>query len=137
IKLDKLPPLAQMPVAPVVKEFIKTIGRFDSTSEFQYKLAKWHRDKHNYYAAYLTLVEAIVSYACEECYFNETDKDERDGAKKLIVTNPKFDYLKPIYRNVNNIRAHLAHAMDIKENNDQIKKVLNDAIETLKEVMIR
>lgn len=136
IKLDKLPPIAQMTVAPVVKEFIKTIGKFESTSEFQYKLAKWHRDKHNYYAAYLTLIEAIVSYACEQCYFNETDKDNRDEAKKLIVTNQKFDYLKPIYRQVNNIRAHLAHAMEIRENNDQIKKVLNEAIDELKEVIL-
>ena len=136
IKLDKLSPIAQMTVAPVVKEFIKTIGRFESTSEFQYKLAIWHRDKHNYYAAYLTLVEAIVTYACEQCYFDETDKTDREEAKKIIDENPKFDYLKPIYHNVKKIRNHLAHAREIKENNDRIKRVLNDAIDNLKEILI-
>lgn len=133
IKFDKLPPIAQMTVGPVVKEYINTIGKCKSTSKFQYKLAKWHRDKHNYYAAYLTLAEAIVSYVCERCLLNETDKAARDDAKDIIKQNPEFRSLYSIYSKVKHIRNHLAHAREIKENNEQIKRALNDAISQFKD----
>ena len=135
IKLDSLPTIAKMTVSPVVKDFIKSIGSFNSTSEFQYKLAKWQRDKHNYYAAYLTAVEAIVSYVCEKCLFNENEKSDREKAKHNIDTDPRFEKIKDIYHTINNIRNCLAHSLDITEKNDMIKKILNSAIDALKNII--
>lgn len=135
IDFDNMPPIAKMTVAPVVKEFISSIGKFRSTSEFQYKLAKWHRDKHNYFAAYLTLVEAIVTYVCEVCLFDDTSETDRNEAKKKLRNNDNFNELSEIYTNLNRTRNYLAHALEIPSSNDMIKKALNEAIDKLKFVM--
>ncbi|MBD5357743.1 MAG: TIGR02221 family CRISPR-associated protein [Bacteroides sp.] len=136
IKLDNLSPIAKMTISPVVKEFIQSIGSFSSTSEFQYKLAKWHRDKHNYYAAYLTLVEAIITYVCEECSLAENDKDERENAKERLLKNPDYKDLKKIYGPLNDVRRRLAHSLEIKDNNANIKKRLNDALIKVEDIIL-
>lgn len=138
MKLENLPPIAKMTITPVVKDFIHAIGNFKSTSEFQYKLAKWHRDKHNYYAAYLTLVEAIVTYGCEICRFNDTSKIERDKIKgKLSSDDNNFKELSEIYCLLNENRNSLAHASEIPSSNDVIKRTLNEAIDRLGKILVK
>lgn len=133
--LNSLPSIAKMTIGPVVKDFINTIGNFKTTSEFQYNLAKWHRDRHNYYAAYLTLVESIITYVCDECLLCNTNKNDRDLVKKEKINLPKFENINEIYIRVKDLRNALAHASDTRENNEAIKKTLNKAIDDLKPII--
>lgn len=135
INLDELPAIARMTVTPVVRSFIREVKPDGSTSEFQYKLAKWYRDKHNYSAAYLTLVESIVTYVCEKCRFDGSIKDDRDMAKIQILKNPDFAKLKKVYVPLNRIRNCMAHALPTVENSKNLVKLLNQSIEDLKELL--
>ena len=136
IPLDTLPPIEKMTIAPVISDFIRSIGKYRSTAEFQYKLAKWQCDKHNYYAAYLTLVEAIVSYVCELCSLKDNDKEEREQAKDILnkrpqaILNqyPKLPGVINLYQRVNSKRNKLAHAVEIRANNENIKKTLTETL---------
>jgi len=145
VSVEKLPDIAKMTVAPVIKDFKSRLGTFNSTSEFQYKLARWHWDKHNYSSAYLTLTEAIITYVCEECKWNYTDQTEREKAKDKLVNyfedkewpqkHPEYKTLKKVYNNINGIRNTIAHAIEHKRSNREIIKTLKDAIEQLGKIL--
>lgn len=140
---EGLPLIARMTIAPVVQEFIKQIGDCKTTSGFQFKLAVWHRDKHQFYASYLTLVEAIISYVCEVCHLCETDKEERDDAKSILnrkpaetfEKHPELQTLKVVYGKINDIRRKLAHSLPLTHNNDALKRILNEAIDQLQSIL--
>lgn len=134
--IGTLPPIAQMTISPVVKDFISRLGRFNCNSEFQYKLAVWHKDKHNYSAAYLTLVEAIITYVCEQCKYNDSDKNERELAKNKLMNEKKYEDLKSIYNEANEIRKTIAHAVTNMKSNSDIIRILNDSINQLKETLL-
>ncbi len=142
INLDNLPAIAKMTVTPVVKDFIQKIGNPNSTSEFQFNLAVWHRERKQYYAAYLTLVEAIVSYVCEICLLNETSRDDRDTAKKNINSknssyfqdHPEFYILNEAYLKLNSIRRRLAHSLPLDRSNESLIRTLNESISSLRSI---
>ncbi|MDE6422129.1 MAG: hypothetical protein K2K95_01765, partial [Muribaculaceae bacterium] len=142
INLDNLPAIAKMTVTPVVKDFIQKIGNPNSTSEFQFNLAVWHRDRKQYYAAYLTLVEAIVSYVCEKCFLNETSREDRDTAKKNINSknssyfqdHPEFYILNEAYLKLNSIRRRLAHSLPLDRSNESLIRTLNESISSLRSI---
>lgn len=136
IKLDELPSMAQMIISPVVTDFVRSIGPYKSSSEFQFKLARWHRDKHNYASSCLTLIEAIITYVCEKCHFAESLKEERDLAKGKILDDEKYRAIKNIYIPLNSIRNCLAHALPTAQNSESIIRILNQSIEKLGEILL-
>lgn len=115
IKLEELPDIARMTVAPVISDFIKRFGVSQSDSELQFKLASWHAAKHRYAAAYLALVESIITYVCEKNNLNYFDPNERNLAKGKIQNDSEYDYLKTIYRDTNNVRKAIAHTLQSDE----------------------
>lgn len=84
---EGLPTIARMVIDPVINEFLGKVrlgnGKF-RLSDFQYKLAQWHKDNHNYAAAYISLNEAILTRACELCNFDSSKFEERENMKKVF-----------------------------------------------------
>ena len=87
-KNEHLPRIAQMVISPVIENFIKQLNiKADDPyrhSNFQYHLACWQYDNHNYAAAYISLNEAIVTRACEEDGRNPLDYGRRESMKHLF-----------------------------------------------------
>ncbi|WP_455584489.1 TIGR02221 family CRISPR-associated protein [Bacteroides sp.] len=109
IKNRELPLIAQLVVFPVIEEFLSHFKNCSSHSRFQYKLACWYYEKRHYSSAYIVFVEAIISYICECNMWDETSKEERENAKKALLNNNRFQQLRHIYIQVNNIRKQIAH----------------------------
>lgn len=87
-KNEHLPRIAQMVISPVIENFIKQLNiKADDPyrhSNFQYHLACWQYDNHNYAAAYISLNEAIVTRACEEDGRDPLDYGRRESMKHLF-----------------------------------------------------
>lgn len=81
-----LPCIAQMVISPVIGRFLDRMNmRRDDPykhSNFQYRLACWQNDNHNYAAAYISLNEAIVTRACEQIGIDPLDLKNRENVKK-------------------------------------------------------
>lgn len=133
--IKELPDIAQMTVAPVINDFVSRFGNSKSNSNYQYKLAKWHMDKHNYSVAYLVLTEAIITYVCEQCCYDDSNKSDRELAKDLLMNNSDYQGLKLIYNKVNGIRKTIAHAVAHDKSNATIIKTLKDAIKKLENTL--
>lgn len=128
-----------------LQEFIK---RFDlqTLAKFQYELAKWYAENHNYSFAYISLAEAAVSAICEKNNLNSTSKDDREEAKK-ILWNYKFtssgskekDKIYNAFDKVNNTRVNIAHKLDNSGSrsksspSDSIKNI-SDYLKTLEKL---
>lgn len=136
--IGTLPDIAQMTIAPVIGDFISRLGNFKRNSEFQYKLAVWYKEMHNYSAAYLALTEAIVTYVCEECKLEDSNKAERDLAKAKLADkgSTRFYDLKIIYRYVNDVRKVIAHSVCSNHSNKMNISILDQAIEQLNHIII-
>lgn len=84
---EGLPTIAKMVIDPVVGAFLKSVklneGKFKH-SDFQYQLAIWQYNNHNYAAAYISLNEAILTRACELCEFDSSDFYERENMKVVF-----------------------------------------------------
>jgi CRISPR-associated Csx2 family protein len=84
---EGLPTIAKMVIDPVVGTFLKSVklneGKFKH-SDFQYQLAIWQNNNHNYAAAYISLNEAILTRACELCKFDSSDFNERENMKVVF-----------------------------------------------------
>lgn len=116
LKNCELPLIAQLVVYPIIEEFLSHFNNCSSHSHFQYKLACWYCEKHNYSSAYIVFVEAIISYVCECNMWDESTKEERDEAKKELIHNQRFHDLSVIYREVNDIRKQIAHNINGSQN---------------------
>lgn len=112
--------LAQLALEPTVDAFINKFKNL-TPSEFQYRLAEWHYNNGNYFAAYNDLVECIVTKVCEETPGYEWDdynnrQSVRDAYKAVNSKNPSdtdrlycTDQLVKIYQKINPIRNYLVH----------------------------
>ena len=90
----KLSPIAEITVRPVISNITHTLSNAGSHSEFQFRLAYWHYSIHNYASAYITLVEAIITYVCEQKGLDYSNKDQRDIAKDILMKNTDYCELK-------------------------------------------
>lgn len=115
----------------------KSIQKFASQSQseaesnFQLRLAKWYFDNKRYATGYITLAEAVITYACEISSKNFDNKEHRDQAKDELWNGNKE--LSVIFREINPIRTMIAHASfdkkrtsykeAVKKSNHYIQKV--------------
>lgn len=83
-------------------------SKSERESEFQLRLAKWYFDNKRYATGYITLAEAIVTYACEISGRNFNNKEHRDRAKDDLWNGN--NELSDIFRDINPIRTLIAHA---------------------------
>lgn len=112
--------MARLALKPTVDAFINKFKNL-KPSEFQYRLAEWHYNNGNYFAAYNDLVECIVTKVCEETPGYEWDdynnrQSVRDAYKAVNAKSPsdtdslyRTNQLVKIYREINPIRNYLVH----------------------------
>lgn len=154
---EELPLIAKMVIDPVVKEFLTTVkikdGKFKH-SDFQYQLAVWHKNNHNYTAAYISLNEAILTRICELYGFDSADYDVRENMKVVFrwargipgaaqkleeigllnITQDCFDKSKLkeyaiLYGKVAKNRNAIAHSL--KDQNGRVTNTVNNMIRDL------
>ncbi|WP_372775252.1 TIGR02221 family CRISPR-associated protein [Mangrovibacterium sp.] len=108
----RLNPMEQLIAKKAFSEFKKHFKHIGSKhSLFQLDLAFWYFNKRLYGVAYLTLTEAIITYAAEyESQANSLDKELRENAKRNIFKINKD--LGNLYKTVNKIRRNVAHMLD-------------------------
>ncbi len=111
--------LARMLIPKITNKFL---GYFEKPehkegSGFQVQLAQWHSNNSNYAAAYITLAEAIVTFACEkkgydpqECKRKDIREEEKDRIKECY---PEF--FADVFKPVNQIRNRVAHNLEKTE----------------------
>ncbi|MFC2451487.1 MAG: TIGR02221 family CRISPR-associated protein [Tannerella forsythia] len=118
------------------KSFTKRFSRLNRLSEYQFELSIWHKDNSNFALSYLCLVEAILSFVCEQEKFNATAKDKRDEAKKLILKDGRYSEINPIYTKANGYRKNSAHLVgDITSKANEAVKKLNDFHSDFKKIL--
>ncbi|NPA03525.1 MAG: TIGR02221 family CRISPR-associated protein [Epsilonproteobacteria bacterium] len=109
---------------PNIEKFIKELYT-PTLSEFQFKLARFFEDKHNFALAYIAFAEAIVTYICEKRELGEcTKKEIRDEVKKIIREGNEYPFdskrrkLARLYKKISFIRNGIAH--QITTNNPKL-----------------
>jgi CRISPR-associated Csx2 family protein len=110
-------PIAKMILPPLLLDFTNRLLESKTQSRFQLELSIWHREKKNYFSAFLVFTESLVTYVCE--------KEEWKWSKIMNRTKAK-DWMKKygledIYFKTNKVRNNLAHNQkkqvnSIKEN---------------------
>jgi len=132
-------------LSPRIEKFIKRFAKKNLHSAFQFELAKYFGEKHNYALGYIALAEAILTYICEKKELNKHNKDDRDKAKDIIREGFNYPYSHPkrkfanLYINqINRIRNNIAHQLETTKNpKDDIRnfeKYLKDSQKYLKEL---
>lgn len=136
--VSHLSPIAEITVRPVINNITTTLSNAGSHSKFQFRLAYWHYSIHNYSSAYISLVEAIITYVCEQEDLDYSNKEKRDEAKEILMNNNDYINLKKIYSPVNENRKRIAHSITnskyIPNSNEMLqclKKNLNEFHEIL------
>lgn len=122
-------PLAKRIITPVVQDFISRLTvEADSAfphSDFQFRLALWQRNNHNYLAAYASLTEAIVTR-----YLEKYNEDNIFNYSKREDVKQNLDGRYTLYWDVARIRNSLVHCTDNvsgtpKELIDKLGKYIN------------
>ena len=136
--VSQLSPIAEITVRPVINSITQALSNTKSHSEFQFRLAYWHYSIHNYASAYITLVEAIITYVCEQEDLDYSNKDQRDNAKDTLMKNKDYRDLKKIYEPVNRNRKRIAHSIAYSTealNGSKMIKLLEENLEKFKEIL--
>lgn len=122
-------PLAKRIITPVVQDFISRLTVDPESafphSDFQFQLALWQRNNHNYLAAYASLTEAIVTR-----YLEKYNEDNLFNYAKREDVKQNLDGRYKLYWEVAKIRNSLVHCTDNvngipKELIDKLSKYIN------------
>ncbi len=62
---ESLPELGKEIIVPVMEKFVKRFSSRTSLYEYQFRMAEWHYNHHNYGYAFINLVEAALTFCCE------------------------------------------------------------------------
>lgn len=124
-----------MVVNPTVGDFVKRFSTARSQSAFQYRLAQWQYEHHNYCSAYLTLQEAIVTYYCEQEGLDPDNYKHREQAKEKLNNKKATDPLTRIYRSVKKTRNGLAHSLENDQNYKHMVNNLRDNLAKLNNII--
>lgn len=122
LRNKNLPPMAQMLITPVIGDFVRRLTVDQNHpyrhSKFQSKLARWQFNNKNYLAAYISILEAIVTYNVEAYqYWTGQDIDVYDKVERDAIKDKLKDYSettiskewKNLSREVSIKRNALAH----------------------------
>lgn len=144
-----LPLLARQIIPPVINDFVRRLNVDANSphqhSKFQSKLARWQFNNHNYLAAYISILEAIITYLAEEYSdrigvdIDVYDKDEREEIKKKIKNRADIsidERWKRLYRDVSGKRNMLAHNIR-RETQRGNKSVAEHFIDSLRDFLGR
>ena len=109
---DNLPELGKEVIAPIMEKFTNRFPKTLKQSVFQYRMAEWHYNHHNYGYALTLLIESIVTYCCE-IYFAPIIQN-KDELEKTINNKNTRDLIKDTLNEME---------FDDKEYQDSINKV--------------
>lgn len=151
LQQQQLPTIAQMLITPVIGDFVSRLTvRPDDPhrhSKFQSKLARWQYNNKNYLAAYISLLEAIITYNAEAYQIrsgNQIDVYniyEREAVKEKLRNYNEMTInvgWKHLSREVSTKRNALAHNTRIEGgHNNQGASVSQEFIDSLSEFLGR
>lgn len=105
--------------------FAKRFSNLKKQSEYQFELSVWHKENSNYGLSYLCLVEAIVTYVCEQEGSVATNETARNRAKDSIYNDSRYSHIKSIHSEANTYRKNSAHLLENVQANAQkaVKKL--------------
>mgnify|MGYP002620113096 FL=1 len=131
---NKIP---EMIIPPSIKEFIDTFDKIEKNSLFELKLAEWQSRHHNYAAAYISLIEAIITFVCENNGLDYTNPESRKAAKSIIFDKKKPEYstIKITFNKLNNNRKKVAHSLESTSSIIKMINELNDGIKFFKGII--
>lgn len=128
--------IPEMVLNPILKDFINEFSNATTDSSFQFRLAQWQFEHHNYCPAFLTLQESIITYVCEQSGYDSNDYDNREEVKKKISEGDGVDdTLRKTFKSIKNIRNSLAHSRKSGQSYIQMIKTLQDSINILKNII--
>jgi CRISPR-associated Csx2 family protein len=127
----------KMVVPSILNSFVSRLHKAGNKHYlFQLELARWHYDRKNYASAFIVFMESIITYVCEKNQRKWSQMDNREDAKKRILTENAYN-LRGIYSNARDIRNNIAHnlskrgtkvegdIMSFKKSVDQFVKISN------------
>lgn len=132
LNTDNLPLIAQKVLYPIVEDARKQISRQSNctNAQKQYDLAKWHFDRLNYSASFLTLTEAVITLISEK---ERMPCDSEDDSKQIkSVLYNEYPEIFRIYRKANDCRRQIAHSVEGAKNVESMIKILSECITYLK-----
>ena len=144
---ENLPEIGRILIPDVIENFIDRMPSKLSQSSFQYRMARWHQQHHNYGFAFINLVEAVLSYCCE-LLPNEDRKDIRRALNyaqsdwgnddieelrktlraKMTANGINFALFNKEYDKVNTDRNMIAHDLDRDKTYSTLLKELEDGL---------
>lgn len=130
--------IPEMIIPSTIEGFVKEFSNITRHSVFELKLAEWQAKHHNYTAAYISLIESIVTYVCELNDLDDSDFDEREHAKDIIrgKCSGKCDQVvSQNFWKYNRKRNSLAHSIESTESLISMITDLNDGIKLFKTII--
>jgi len=136
--------LAGMVITPTVNEFVKRFVNIRKQSVFQLRLAEWQFQHLNYASAYISAIEAIISYVCEINELDINDYNKREDAKEILRSNhisegtncpDELHGQKGIFQKMNKNRNALAHSLETINNCSQMIKQLKESLNKLASII--
>ncbi|MDD2345972.1 MAG: TIGR02221 family CRISPR-associated protein [Bacteroidales bacterium] len=156
ITADKLTPIQEKVIIPMLNKFLNKFDNAKNDSQFQIELADWMFSHRQYGYSSIILIECIITKGCEMLRFDAADRNKREDVKKIITnsgkikknqdeflknfSNQQIDELKSfhtLWGNVNVIRKSVAHSIGIKLSKSKMIKDLEKYIEETKTIIYK
>lgn len=146
MKNFKFDPIPEKIIPPVIKQFSKQFSSKDKLSIFQLQVARWQFNHSNYSASFLSVLESIVTFVCEEEGWDTDDITTREKAKQILCwkindyqTTHKIDglhELRELYKTIRFIRNAIAHSQIDKKtlSADKMIRDLENTLNTLERI---
>ena len=126
-------------ITPIVNRFIAQFDNIRTLSLFQLRLAKWQFEHHNYTAAYISVIESIITYTCEinnkDWQKREIREEAKDALRKQNNTWRVQGELTNIFRETNHIRNSLAHSIETDTRLNDMIKILKENLSALSNII--
>ncbi len=143
VKNDSHGAIADHIIPGVINGFIDYFPNNMRQSTFQRRLAQWHYNHQNYSSAFIALVEAIITYVCEELEFDWDLMEKRELAKRVLRRQEpslmrnvrEFSTVSSWFSKVNRIRISVAHSVTNSKNNSEMISLLDEALICLRMII--
>jgi len=125
----------EMILSSTITEFVNSFKDIKKESVFELYLAEWQAKHHNYAAAYISIIESIVSYVCEINDLDSKSEECRNKAKEIIHKNSAYINIKKGFISLNENRKKVAHSLEATDSIVAMINELNDGITYFKQII--
>jgi CRISPR-associated Csx2 family protein len=129
--------IADLIITPSIEKFTNEF-RNKEKATFELRLAEWQAQHHNYTAAYISIVESMVTYTCIINKLNDESYDDREKAKDIIrgkISGKCDTLIATEFPKLNKIRNSLAHSIETVKNLNSMIITLHEGIIKIKEII--